>query len=178
MTAIDHTLREIQNDAMEIIALSGDRARQLVPAVVEEILALRDLGVPEQNIDRLIEALRRCCAYNDEFVEHGQSICGHVTMLMHGGEPGALTVRGIVQALRPALRVLRDPASYSAADYVTAARDLQTITRRVPRDKLLSRSVKTNLGGSMYGQLVSVLDGDAAEVVDLVLHRARMAVAS
>jgi hypothetical protein len=153
MTVTTDELRELLDNALEIIALTEDRARRLAASVLAEILELRDLGVPEHKINALIGALRECCAYNDELSRTAQALSCRLDQLATG-EPGPLTVRSIVRALREPLHVLRYPTEHTASEYVAAVAELREIVEQVPADKLCSDSVRHNLGRVSHDMVV------------------------
>lgn len=150
--------RSALNDAMEIVALTEDRARSLVAPVLEEILGLRDYNVPERKIKTLIDALRACCRYNDALTIKAQRVSRALDQITSGTEPGPLTVRAIVNALRPVLRVLRDPRGHTASEYVNATARLREIVATAPRDRLLADSVRHNLGGAAHDLVIAAVD--------------------
>jgi hypothetical protein len=178
MTVPAEVLREALRESREIVDLTEDRGRELVAPIFREIMALE---APDEAKQVLLVALRKCCAYNTTLNSHAQSVCRtleELTQLVEEGranpltarEPSPLAVRQIVRALRPVLRVLADPLAHTAADYVAAARDMESIVAQVKRERLLSSTVRHELGAGPYRQLQALVEGDGAELINFMVE--------
>jgi hypothetical protein len=156
MTAEQTRLEQALADALDIVVLTDDRAKELVAPIFKQILALRDKNVPEDTITALLDALKACCEYNAALSVKAQTVCNTLDELSRGVS-SVLTIKGIVKTLRPALKVLVDPQAHGAAEYVQATRTVDEIVAAVPRDRLLSESVRHELRSRAFRTLAAHL---------------------
>jgi len=160
MTVETDRLRELLNDALEIVAMTDTRGRELVAPIFKEIMTLRDQGMPEDTVNVLLDALKQCCQFNSEMRARAHAVCNTLDELSRaqpGGVAQALTIKGAARALRPALRVLHDPQAFTAGEYIAATRMVDEVAVVVSRERLLSASMRHELRSRAFRTLSSYL---------------------
>lgn len=132
-------------------------ATEEVDSLVEEIIALH---VPPRTKARLLDYCRRLHALNAQEGELEREAAGILDEALTGvrtpgkgwraGQRSPFTVKSLARQLRPALAVITAASSYTAADFVSAVRCVDDIVAAVPREHLLSASVRNALGPNRY----------------------------
>lgn len=160
MSVDAHSLRIALEDAMELIAANGElrkRVHRLLTEDVKQIVAvMREMDALSRSLGGLLDELARAAQAAERPVQ----------------APNPLAAKALARTLRPILRVLRDPASHTLPEYANAARNLRSVVAQVPREKLLSKGVRGELGdrpGGPHDQLLALLDGDGSELINYLL---------
>lgn len=144
-------------------ALNGRQHRALydpsaeIDSVAEKILALRRFDVPDHAIRELLLNVRDILAMNasERHAEH--DVQGAVDRVRRTPDLiGILTIKTLARELREDLAVL----SGTGGDRITAALRLNDTIRRTPRDRLLSQSLRHELGANRH-DLLTTLVGQA-----------------
>jgi len=159
MTVETDRLRELLNDALEIVAMTDTRGRELVAPIFKEIMTLRDQGMPEDTVNVLLDALKQCCAFNAEMRTRAHAVCNTLDQLsrVESDMSRALTIKGAARQLRPALRVLYAPQDHEAGDFVQASRVVDDMAAVLGRERLLSGSMRHELRSRAFRTLVDHL---------------------
>jgi hypothetical protein len=172
MTPAAHTIRIALNDAMEAQALGDAEAQRLynpdpdINSLAERLLQLRAHNVPEPHLQAIFTDLRAVIQLNTAQTSHDAAVSGQLDELatsLHRDTTQAtvtraLGIHALARALRPALAVLQAPASHSASEYVRAVRDIDRIITTTPRSRLLSHSVRHELGATKHALLTELVE--------------------
>lgn len=168
MTVPAHILRASLDDALEVVALTDTRAKELVADVLADILILREHDIDEALIDRLLNALRRCCALNSDLAAAGQRLSYRLDQLASMREPN---VKELAAELRPHLAIIADPRGYGTDDYVDAVCAVNDIIEATPFDRLAGGGMARALGPGRHALLMGFVRGVAEP--QLTQHIAR-----
>lgn len=154
MSALDaHGLRSAADHGMELQARFDDvcaQVRTLILGPVADILdQLGDAQRDARYLTGLLDEMARAAHHSAERAPD---------------EPNPLTVRAIVNALSHPLAVLADPTGHDAAAFVNASSAVKSVIAQVPAHKLLSNSVRKNIGGARHRLLAALINGDQLEL--------------
>lgn len=164
-------LRAATHVAIEGHAVNRTEALRLynpdpeINSLGERIIALRRHGVPPAVVGELIRDVREIIALNDREGGCHTQLAGDLEQLYRAaagearGVAAAITVRGIVNALREPLATLVSPAGHSAAVVTRARARVTDVVATTPRERLLSPSVAHELGGRRYRLLTNLAGG-------------------
>lgn len=162
MTVPAHILRASLDDALEVVALTDTRAKELVADVLADILALREHNVDEEVIDRLLDALRRCCALNADLMAAGQRLSRTLDDLARAAHhSGGGRVKDLAAELRPHLNVIADAAGYGTDEYVDAVCALNDLIEANPFDRFAGGGMFRALGPGRHALLMGFVRGVA-----------------
>lgn len=175
-----HVVRTALLGAMEARALGDAEARRLfnpdreVNSLAERIAALRGV-VPVLQLREIFDDLRVVIRLNSAQIQEDAQVCGQLDELAASLHRDATTtvaeralgIKALARALRPALGIIAVPGGHAAAEYVRAVRDVDRIVATTPRSRLLSLSVRHELGTGRHDLLCEL-----AGVDDVVLEAA------
>lgn len=162
MSVPAHMLRASLDDALEAVALTDDRGRELVAPVLTKILELHKYGVPEDELRFFVDALRRCCAYNAHLHEVCQRIAGTLDELARAAQhTGTGSIKTLAAELRPHLAIIADPTGYGSDDYIDAVDALTDLIEATPFDRLAGGSMRRALAPGRHALLMGFVRGVA-----------------
>jgi hypothetical protein len=162
MTAEQTRLEQALAAAMNIVALTDERAKELVAEVLQVLLEEEGRGASDETINALVNALKRCCDYNNKLIAEAQTVCDALDGLARRDMSTVLTIKSVAKALRPALKVLANPHAHTAGEYETASRTVTDIAAVFPRDRLLSGSMRHELRSPAFRTLANHLPRELA----------------
>lgn len=149
---------------IEALALNDQQRRALfdpspaIDSLAEELVALREHGVPDHVVRRLVGRVGEVITLNglEGACEH--DVSGRLDRLRHAARArtdDALTVKGLARALRPDLAVLA--RGERAREFTAAALRVQDVIRSADPTKLRSRSLRNELGGGRHDLLLAFI---------------------
>lgn len=170
-----HAIRVALGGTLEARAIGEAEARRLfnpdreVNSLAERLIALRDHGVPRDDLRAIFTDLKAIIALNAKQCGHEADVAGQLDELaaaLHHAETEAhvdraLGIKAIANTLRPALDVIANPAAHPAAAYVRSVRDVDRIIASTTRTRLLSASVRHELGAGKHDLLAELIGASA-----------------
>ena len=164
-------LRGVIDTAADAIAANRQQARRLydpatpeVDSLAERILDLRRThGVSAPVISGLLRDVRDLIALNDTELGHERTITGTLDALDRAERAASrparvrseLSIRALVRRLRGDLDTLA--AAMGGTEYALAATRVREVCEQAPPEKLLSRTLRHELGGRRHDLLVEVV---------------------
>lgn len=162
------TVRSALTQTMEAHAI-GQVEAQEVRELGAHLLALLDYGVPVEKLREIFEDLREIARLND--AQNGQlmTVAGDLDELVavlhrtatHGNPGRALGIKSLARALRPALHTIAFPERFAAREYVSAVRVVDRVLAATPASRLLSTTLRHELGDANHVLLISLMDANA-----------------
>lgn len=171
-------LREALDHTLDAIALNREQAKRLynpdpqVNSLAERVIALRAHGLTTRMVAELISDIRAVIELNAAERGHEREVAGALDDLLRRlyfpnraavSSGSALGVKGAALRLRGPLRVLRSPAEHTAAEFVTAARQVCDVVDCCSEGLLRGGSLRHELRPMLHDQLLAIL-GDGEQV--------------
>ncbi|MCW3038126.1 MAG: hypothetical protein JWM31_31 [Solirubrobacterales bacterium] len=169
-------LREARDRSMEAQALNS-RQRHLIANATPEVDSLyeefavlaQQYGIRAEDSVGIVRRFRELLELEIREYTEEREVTRLTDTVLRESRPvprpkaaPAPGVKALAAELRPALVVLRDPASRGSREIMDATRTVRRIVRSVPASKLLSDSMRVQLRGASFEVLADHVNGRAA----------------
>jgi hypothetical protein len=161
-------LARARDYALELVAINAAEQKVLVnlttsdcDSVAQEIVALRDYGVPHDVISRALGRVFLAIELNGLEGAIERDLAGQLDSLAtaaHNGDGVAeqLGIHAIARALRPALRVLNDLSNHDSIEIVRASAIVLDVVRAHPAEMLGSDALRRQLRPTAHDKLLEL----------------------